>query len=123
MVKARILCSGNEDKAGIVRRAARIGGLGDRNLLYFGFDGYRHSTLLRYGTLHPESDFISASEKTDENECGNPTTPLSYALEKARPAIAIYDKSKFERKGPNNYRFKEPRRKLEALLAVYFLDG
>jgi len=111
----------DSEKANRINKSARRDGLGERNLLYMGFEGNKHSTLFRYGTLNPESEFLCASEEVNGNECGNPTTPLSYALERDRPAMAIYDKSRFDRKGPNNYRFKEPGKKLDALLAVYFL--
>jgi len=105
-----------------IRDHARRDGLGDSNLLYSGLDGHRHSTLIKYGTLYPESNFIYASEHVDKNGEYGGASPLSCALGKERGMMAIYDKGKFKQGRDSQYHFNDPKKKLEALLAVYIMN-
>ena len=105
-----------------IKDRARRDGLGDSNLLYSGLDGHRHSTIMKYGTLNPECPFIAASEHVDKTEDYAGASPISCALGNERPMVALYDKGKFRQGRNSQFFFNEPKKKLEALLAVYLLE-
>lgn len=119
---------GEEDKK--IRGQLIKHGLYNQNCLYSVFNGKREKQVLETGNYiegNPDSIFAFTKDKlgweTEEpfhNHIKNLTR--DYTL----PAIAIYDKNQFVQdhsRGTNwEYFFKNPDKKLEALLGIAFLN-
>jgi len=92
------------------------------NLFFNGFDGNFVHVVLEHGVRYPEFDSVLAGNEDEFRDISDPNCALSYAYYHDKPAIAVYDGRQLiphldgERKV-----FKNPKRKLDALIAVYLL--
>lgn len=94
-----------------------------QGLVYRGFDGRKLETMLKHGTDYPKFDTIFYCTEEDLRNCGIESTEnaLIYASEKAIPALAVYDGTKFIEDNSNRLRFIDTKNKKAALVAVYLL--
>jgi hypothetical protein len=96
------------------------------NLLFRGFNGQRLETILTTGTDNPKSDLTFCATESDFNdEMGESPNenPIVHASLQPIPALAVYDGSQLEEvPGVSyQYRFRNPSRRLDALVTVYLL--
>jgi|GEM_PF-2483463 len=107
----------------ILVSALKHEGLYRKSLLYRGFDGRNTKRLLATGQDKPINGLNCSTEQEMRNPDLKELADIFMYTEHDHPAIAIFDPRKFTRvDGTYIYRFKEPEKKLEALIAVCELD-
>ena len=109
----------------LLRRALKREKKYRKDLLYRGFNGEHISKLLAEGQDNFEEYLSCASneEINDEFPVEDFCTfdIFSYALDYENPAVAVFDSRQFHYITYGMYEFKNPKNKLEALVAVYRL--
>ena len=114
----------------LLRRALKRDKKYRRDLLYRGFDGKHIPKLLKIGqdSLGKYLSCTSEEEiKTEFPVAGFDCDPFQYAFEnedgskREIPAIAVFDSRHIHQVTYGMYQFKDPKKKLEALVAVYRL--
>ena len=107
-----------------LKKALRRSGRYREDLLYHGFDGANISRLLKTGQ-DTDAELLFCFKEDEIDGDSNTASLFHYAYEDhSIPAIAVFDPSKLNHIGyPTEYAytFKNPGRKLEALVAVFKL--
>jgi hypothetical protein len=110
---------------GLVKAALKAAGKYQPDLLYRGIDGNNIQLLLASGQDTPSVDLFCATEEqitADSPTQGLDHNPFDYAFDHERPALAVFDPAFLQEVTFSTYRFKNPERKLEALVVVYRLS-
>jgi len=93
-----------------------------KGLLYRGFNANNIPKLLKTGQDTDNEVVFCAAEERIIDPCPDDSTDVfSYACNHADPALAVFDPQFFCRCDEYAYKFKEPDKKLDALVAVYIL--
>jgi len=110
----------------VVKKALLEDGKYRKDLLYRGFDGRKISRLLKTGQ-DTNSEFLfcyTESQIEGPYAVGSEANIFGYAYGHPIPAVAVFDPLQLESDQPVGefaYKFKNPDKKLEALVAVYKL--
>lgn len=129
MSKIPLYLEGEED--GRIRRQLRENRLYNRNCLYAVFNGAREKQILKTGNYrkgNPDSIFaLTKKELIWQGEIERDNSIKNLAMGYSTPAIAVFDRDKLYKDGTKGdyrweYFFKNPDKKLEALLGIAFLD-
>ncbi|MBN1793294.1 hypothetical protein JW826_06440 [Candidatus Woesearchaeota archaeon] len=116
----------------VLRRLERDDLLGS-GFLYRGFDGEKLVFMKSFGTDRVEMTPNGKLKVSEDITCArdsalqNPDVhawdnPLRYALGNERKALVVYNAYHLDMLDEVNYKFKDPKKKLEAMLAVYLLE-
>lgn len=124
---SRIKVYGVEEVGRELKRSLKRQGLLSEKYLYSVFDSDRLDEFLKNGTYRPKKNIIDAFKSKeidpDEYECDK-SLARSVDSEYENPAMAIYDGSKLIDLSKRcviyiyKYKFKEPEKKLEAVVGV-----
>lgn len=79
----------------VIYKAIKEDKIKNKAILFSGLEGEGLATLLEYGTLYPNSNYIFAKDSLDTDSILI-TSPLKCAWERDKPMIAVYDKTKFK---------------------------
>lgn len=105
----------------LLRRALKRDKKYSKDLLYRGFDGKNIPKLLKTGRDSGRGKTIFAVTQDYIYNCLG-IDPFEYAFDHENPAIAVFDLKHFKEDIEYiNWVFKNPDKKLEALVAVYRL--
>ena len=114
-------------EADIIIEKLKKDGIYKPNLIYRGFNGEMMITMLKTGADITNDDcgdeaIYADGEKSLRETPQSSENPLSYGIESLVPALAVYNGSKLKGvQGGKMFSFKNPKKKLEALVAVYKL--
>jgi len=107
----------------LVRKALKREKKYKKNLLYRGFNADNISKLLKTGQDTDNDVVFCATEDQITDPCPDDSVNVFlYACKHANPALAVFDPQFFYQFDEYGYIFKEPDKKLEALVAVYRLE-
>jgi len=108
----------------LIKKALKKSRVYRKDLLYRGFNGNNIPRLLKEGQDTP-SKYLYCNDEKEITELPyvNEQNVFGYASEYTNPAIAIFNSKLLAERIPYGYLFKNPNKKLEALVAVYKLKN
>ncbi len=105
----------------LVRESLKEEGRYNPDLLYRGFNAKDIPILLETGQDNKKKNIFCASEKQITNQYSNGIANIFSYADFSNPAIAVFNPEFLEEQFTYAYRFKNPNKKLEALVGVYKL--